>query len=363
MKTLVALMMGLLFLILPVSAAGQEELLQKQREQLGVDKLEEAAREFLGNSQLMLDQSLEENLGVLWDTGQSQIGGILKRALRSGVMILAVILLCGVGQSLFPQHNNMSVSLVGVLAVSSIAVGDVQSLLGMGKQLMETMVSFSNILLPVVAGVTTATGAITGGAARQMAAVLFSNLLTNLFHQLLLPLLYGYLAALIAWSALGNPGLKRVCDLLKWMVVTLLSIIMLSYVSYLTLTGVVAGAADGASIKAAKFAISGAVPVVGRILSDAAETMLAGAGLLRGAVGIFGTVVIVAICLIPFLQLAIHYLIYKMVAALTATVGEGRICGLVEGIGGAFGLLLGMTGSSSLLLLISLVSSVTVMTV
>lgn len=363
MRTVVALLMGMLLLMVPVSASeGWEgDVLREQRTQLEVDRLEQSARRILGESGLSLDGSLNENLLVLWQVGQAQVGGIFQRALLSGVMLLAVILLCGVGQSLSPGQNSLSVALVGVLAVTAIAVGDMRSLLGLGEQVMNGMASFSNVLLPVVAGVTAATGAIAGAAARKMAAVLFSSLLTNLFHQLLLPLLYGYLAALVAWSALDNPGLKRVAELLKWLVVTLLSVIMMSYISYLTLTGVVAGAADSAAVKAAKFAISGAVPVVGRILSDAAETVLAASGVLRGAVGVFGTVVIAAICLIPFLHLGIHYLIYKLVAAMAATVGEGRLCALVEGIGGAFGLLLGMTGSCSLLLLISLVSSVTVM--
>ena len=34
--------------------------------------------------------------------------------------------------------------------------------------------------------------------------------------------------------------------------------------------------------------MSGAVPVVGSILADAAESVLAGAGILRGMIGVFG---------------------------------------------------------------------------
>ena len=57
-------------------------------------------------------------------------------------------------------------------------------------------------------------------------------------------------------------------------------------------------------MKAAKFAISGAIPVVGGILSDAAETVLASAGILKGTVGVFGMVTILGICLIPLLQIS-----------------------------------------------------------
>ena len=67
---------------------------------------------------------------------------------------------------------------------------------------------------------------------------------------------------------------------------------------------------------------------------------------------------VLAICVVPFLQLGIHYLAYKLTAALTATVSESRIAGLVSAIGGAFGLVLGMTGACALLLLISMVSAI-----
>ena len=46
---------------------------------------------------------------------------------------------------------------------------------------------------------------------------------------------------------------------------------------YLTASGAIAGSADAAAVKAAKMTISRAIPVVGGILSDAAETVLAGA--------------------------------------------------------------------------------------
>ena len=41
------------------------------------------------------------------------------------------------------------------------------------------------------------------------------------------------------------------------------------------------------------------MPVVGGILSEAAESILAGAGLLKGMVGVFGTFAILAMCLVP----------------------------------------------------------------
>ena len=67
---------------------------------------------------------------------------------------------------------------------------------------------------------------------------------------------------------------------------------------------------------------------------------------------------VLAICLTPFLRLALQYLTYKVTAALCATVAQPRLSQLIDAIGGAFGLVLGMTGAGALLLLVSLVSAV-----
>ena len=144
--------------------------------------------------------------------------------------------------------------------------------------------------------------------------------------------------------------------------VMVLSAILILFVSYLTVSGAIAGTADAATVKAAKFTMSSMVPVVGGILSDAAETVLASAGLPKNAVGVFGMLVVLGMCVAPFLQLGIHYLVYKLTAALSATVSGGRVAGLIDQIGGAFGLVLGMTGACALLLLISMVSAVTAAT-
>ena len=71
-------------------------------------------------------------------------------------------------------------------------------------------------------------------------------------------------------------------------------------------------------------------------------------------------ITILGICLVPLLQLSVHYLAYKLTAALAAAMGDGPICALVDRLGSAFGLLLGMTGACCLLLLIALVSCVSV---
>ena len=338
---------------------GQAQAIQE--DELDLDGLERAARERGGTAEY--GAGLDEGLTGLIDTGTQELSGVVRRATRSGVLILLILLFCALAKTVregVEKSRPQAVELAGTLAVTAVAVADVHSLLGMGTGAISDMASFANVLLPTAAAVTAATGAITGAAVRQLAAALFSDLLVNLINSLLVPLLYAYIAASVAQAAVGADGLKRLAELFKWAVTTVLTIVMMVFVGYLTASGVVAGTADAATVKAARFAISGAIPVVGGILSDAAETVLASAGVLKGTVGVFGMVTILGICLLPLLELSVHYLAYKLTAALAAAVGDGPVCALVDRLGGAFGLMLGMTGACCLLLLIALVSCVSV---
>ena len=127
---------------------------------------------------------------------------------------------------------------------------------------------------------------------------------------------------------------------------------------YLSVVRIISGSADSATVKVTKAAISGVVPVVGGIIADASETVLAGAGMLKNTIGVFGMLAILAACAYPFLQLGVQYLLYKGTAYLASVMGAPGLCKLIDGLGGAFGLILGMTGSCALLLLISVLASV-----
>ena len=354
------LLLCLLLMVLPCYAA-TGDVVRAQADALELDELERQAEEYLGEVDLSQGIDLDEGLFSLFTRGEEEVPGILHKAARSSGLLLVVVLLCSLTEGVLPENGGKGVpvtSMVGVVAVTTLSVADMHTLIGLGREAIGRMEALSKVLLPGMAAVTAAAGAPAGAVARQMATMLFSDLLLTIIHRVLIPMVYAYVAACAAYAALGNDGVKRMAELVKWAVTSILTVLLLAFVAYLSVSGAIAGTSDAAAIKAAKMAVSGMVPVVGGILSDAAETVLAGAGILKGSVGVAGMLAVLAICLIPFLHLGIHYLTYKLTAALTATVSESRVAGLVSSIGGAFGLVLGMTGSCALLLLISMVSAV-----
>ena len=340
-----------------------DDIIRSQADALELDELRRAAEEYAPDFIWTETPDLNTGLASILDTGTGALQGVVQKALRSGLLLLLIVLLTSLAEGALPVGSGktfQAAPLAAALAITAVAVADVNSLIGLGRETIGKIEVFSKVLLPTVAAATAASGAPAGAAARQAAALLFSDVLITLINRVFLPLTYTYIAACTAHAATGNEGLKRVASTLKWTVTTLLTALLLSFVAYLTVSGVIAGTADAVTLKAAKFTVSSVVPVVGSILSDAAETVLAGASMLKNTVGVFGMLVVLGMCVLPFLQLGIHYLTYKITAALSATVADSRAVGLIDGIGGAFGLVLGMTGACALLMLVSLVSAIKV---
>lgn len=361
--------MILLFVLVLFAMSGQayamcgEEVLDAQAEALGLDELRRAAQEYAPDVNWAQVPDLDEGLKDLLETGSESIGGIVKQALRSGVLLLSVVLLSGIAEGAMSGGSGKglpTISVASALAVTAVAVTDANALIGMGGKVIEKMEVFSKVLLPTMAAVTAASGSPASAAAKQLATMLFSDVLMSLINRFLLPLVYAYIVVSTGYAALGNDGLKRIAGTIKWVVTSVLTAVLIAFVGYLSVSGVIAGTTDAIALKATKFTVSSVVPVVGGIISDAAETVLVGAGVLKNSVGVFGMLVVLGMCVVPFLQLGVHYLTYKIVAALSATAANSKVAGLIDSISGAFGLVLGMTGACTLLLLVSLVSAVKV---
>jgi len=280
--------------------------------------------------------------------------------LSTALKLLSVVLLCAVAKSVSPDGR--AAELAGALAITALTMTDMAAMIGLGRDTMGKMDAFSQLLLPVIAVLTAATGGVTAAAARQGATVLFSQALIFAMDRMLVPMVYAFVGASCAAAAVDNPGLKKLAGLMKGTITFLLTAFLLIFVGYLTASGAIAGSVDASAVKAAKLAISRAIPVVGSILADASESVLAGAGILRSTVGAAGMLVVLAICLTPFFRLALQYLTYKMTAALCAMAAQPRLSQLIDAIGGAFGLTLGMTGAGALVLLVSVVSAVSAVT-
>lgn len=296
---------------------------------------------------------LSRGLGEILTEAIGQARTSLGQAAGLCAAMLAVTLLCALCS--MGQDTSPAVDLAGTLGLSALFTSRLSALLGLGTETLGNLSEYGKVLLPVMAGAMTASGQVTSSTALYLGTAIFDTVLVSLADRVLVPCVYVLLALTIANSAAGNDLLSRLRDFVKNLATWGLRILLYVFTGYMTLTGVMSGKADAAAVKAAKLTISTAVPVVGGILADASESVVLGAELLKSSAGVYGALVMVGICAVPFLRLGIQYLMLKATAALCAVLGGKTHAGLIDGFSQALGLVLAMVAAGCLMQLISLV--------
>ena len=100
----------------------------------------------------------------------------------------------------------------------------------------------------------------------------------------------------------------------------------------------------GITSKTTKAIVSSAIPVVGKILGDAVDTVVGGGIILKNAIGLVG--------IIPIIKLSILTISYKLLATVSQPIADTKIVSLLDQIGDIFKILLAILSSISFMLII-----------
>lgn len=322
-----------------------------------VSALEYTAPEAPVSAQRYIGEETESFTDGLWHIIKTAIKEFQPNLAEAGKLclsLIALMLLTSVVKN-FAGASKQIVDLISAICVATTLIQSANSMIRLGAQTVEEISEYSKLLLPVMTAALAAQGGTTTSASLYAGTALLNTVLSTGIAKLIVPMIYVNMVFCIGYSAIGEEMLKNLRDLTKWLVTWILKIILYVFTGYLSITGVVSGATDAAALKAAKLTVSGVVPVVGSIVSDASETILVGAGVVKNAVGVYGLLAVLAIWIEPFLRIGTQYLLVKLVSAICGMFGSKESAGLIKDFSGIMGILVAMTGTMCLLQLVSIV--------
>lgn len=299
-------------------------------------------------------ESFGEGLWKIVTSAFATLQPKLAEAAKVCLSLIAVMLLTAILRSI-PGSSGNVLEFAATIGIGTLLLSAGNSMIALASDTVKEMSEYGRLLLPVMTGALAAQGGTTSATALYAGTAVFDTVLTSLTDRLLVPMVYMFLALGAAAAATGEGGVGKLKALLKWLVSWAMKGILYLFTGYMGITGAVTGTADAAAVKAAKLTISSFVPVVGGILSDASETVIVGAGVVKNAIGIYGLLAVIATCITPFLQIGLQYLMLKVTGAICTSFELKRAAGLIDDFSSAMGMLLGMTGTVCVLLLISTV--------
>lgn len=293
----------------------------------------------------------------LWFIFKQAVAEFLPQISHSAVSclsVIAVLLLVSVLDQ-FSSASAKAVHLASSVMLGLILLNPAYSLISLGVSTVTEMSEYGKLLLPVLTGALAAQGGVTSSGALYAIMSAFSAFLITLATKIIVPMLYIYFCLSLIIGAIDNELIKNMQNFIKWLIIWSLKITLYIFMGVVSITGVVSGTADASAVKAMKLTISGMVPVVGGIISDASETILISAGVMKGAAGIYGILAIIAIFVGPFLKIGCQYLMLKATGAVCSVFSAKKETDMLKDISTGMGLLLAMTGTVCLVLLIGAV--------
>lgn len=308
-----------------------------------------------------------ENARIYMPSGTENFGAGLMEVMRDAIQlfhpdlreagkvcvgILAAVMLASVVRCISPGRKLITDLVVAAL-MACLLLDSTGAMIQLGTDTSAEIGEYGKLFLPVMTTALAAQGGITSSVAIYSGTVFFNTLLTNLISRIMNPLIRLYLVFSIGSAVLEEDMLKKIREVIKWLMTWSLKIILYAFTGFIGIAGVVTGTADAAALKVAKITISTMVPVVGGILSDASEAILVGAGTVKNAAGLYGMFAVIAITVAPFVKIGAHYLMLKGTAAVCHVFADKKSSELIGDFTTVLGYLLAMTGIGCLMLIIS----------
>jgi stage III sporulation protein AE len=243
--------------------------------------------------------------------------------------ILVLSVLAAVLQSVQAAFERQTVSqaayAVIFLVLLLLAVGSFTEVIALARHAIEGMTDFMLAMVPVMIALLAASGALASAAFFQPVLIFSVHFITNVVFLVVLPLIFFGAVLDIVSAVSPRYKLTRLASLLRTGGTATLGLCMSAFLGVTAVQGAGKGIADGVVLRATKFALGTFVPVIGKAVADAAETVASASLLVKNAVGIAGLLILVCIALFPALKILAVSLIYSGSAALMQPLGDTPI--------------------------------------
>lgn len=189
---------------------------------------------------------------------------------------------------------------------------------------VRTMSQFLIALIPLIFGLTAAAGGAASVAFFHPLIIFLVNISGWLVSVFIMPLLF--MSALLGIvSTLSEYKLTKLSDLLRNTALFTLAAFFAVFLGVMSVQGAAAAISDGLMVKSAKFFTANFLPVVGRMFTEAADTVIGASVILKNTVGIAGLLILLCITAFPLLKVLSLAFIYNVAAAVLQPLGKGPV--------------------------------------
>ncbi len=348
------------------SDTSQEEILQDQKDSLNISG-------FIKEAQKYTEDTFEDiNLNDLFTsaiTGNidntffiKAITKILGKEIVSCITVLGsiivIIIIHSILKSISEGLENKSVSqityYVQYILIVTLIMGNFADIINMVKTSIQNLTGFMNSLVPLLITLMLTTGNFASASLLEPIILFIITFIGNFITGILIPFVLISTALNIVSKISSKIQVDKLSKFFNSTVVWVLGIALTLFVGIISVEGSLSSTVDGVTAKTAKAAVSSFIPVVGKILGDAVDTVIGCSNVLKNALGIVGVVIVIGICIAPIIKLAILMGLYYLAGAICQPIADEKIVKLLEEMGNTFKMLLAIICGVSVMLIVGI---------
>jgi stage III sporulation protein AE len=263
-----------------------------------------------------------------------------REILMNGKLLASIVILtvfCMILETLQSSFEKSAVSkvayAVSYMVLIVLAMNSINTAFGYAKSAISGMIHFMLAIVPLLLTLLASMGNLTSAAIFHPLIIFMIHTTGTAIYLVIFPLLF--LSTLLhAVSSISERyKVTQLANLMRTIAVGLLGFFVTVFLGVMSIQGASGAITDGVTIRTAKYVTGNFVPVVGRMFSDASETVVGASLLVKNAVGISGVVILVLLCAFPAVKILVLALIFKVSAAILQPMGDSPIIQCLHTIG------------------------------
>lgn len=219
------------------------------------------------------------------------------------------------------------------LVLILIALNSFHVAIGYAKEAISSMIQFMVAIVPLLLTLLASMGNVTTVTVLHPFIVFMINAMGTLIYFVIFPLLFYSVVLHIISSLSDRYKLTELARLLQRVGVGLLGLSVTVFLGVLSIHGLTGSTTDGIIIRTAKYLTGNFIPVVGRLFTDASETVIGATLLVKNAIGLVGVIMLVFFCAFPAVKIMTLTMIYYVSSAVMQPLGDSPIVKCLRTIG------------------------------
>lgn len=260
--------------------------------------------------------------------------------MHNGKLLVSIIILTvfsAVLQTVQGAFERTSISKVAYaicyLVIMIIAINSFSVAIGYAKSAIESMIHFMTAMIPLLLTMLASIGHLATVSVMHPLIVFMIHTVGTLIYTFVFPLLFFSAVLHIVSSMSDKYKVTQLANLMRTISIGALGIMLTAFLGVLSVQGATSSVTDGVTIRTAKYITGNFVPVVGKMFTDATDTVISASLLVKNAVGIAGVLILVMLCIFPAIKILSLAIIYNLAGAMMQPLGDSPIVNSLQTIG------------------------------